>query len=95
MDSKLLNRADLDLLKGIPEFRKYQHYQALWLEYLKDQWAEGAISDQLELASASGKAQLLKDMVGLDYDDVYSFFVNAGHIKETEEDGDNTDTESE
>ena len=69
----------------MPEFRQYQHYQHLWLEFLKDQWANGEVTGELALADASGKAQLLKDLVGLEYEDIYGFFVNAGYVKETEE----------
>lgn len=93
MDSKLINRAEWDSLKGHPGFRKYRAYQGLFLEYLKDQWADGLIAGEVENAEASGKAQLLKDMVALDYDDIRKFFIEAGHIKETQENG--SDIESE
>ena len=69
-----------------PRFRKYREYQRLWLEYIKDQWADGQISGEIENADASGKCQLLKDMVALDYEAIREFFIEAGHIKEKEED---------
>ena len=69
-----------------PRFRKYRHYLALWLEHVKDQWAEGEISSEIENACAYGKAQLLKDQVALEYDDIRNFFIETGAITETDKD---------
>ena len=92
MDSKLINRAEWDSLAANPVFRKYREFQRLWLEFIKDQWADGQITGELENADAAGKCQLLKDQVALDYDDIRKFFIEAGHIKETASD-ENTDDE--
>jgi hypothetical protein len=80
---ELINRAEWDSLKADPRFSKYREYQRLFLEFIKDQWADGNFLEELENAEASGKAQLLRDMVALDYDDIRKFFIEAGHIKET------------
>ena len=87
MDSNLINREEWDSLKADPRFRKYRHYLALWHEHIKDQWAEGGISGEVENACAYGKAQLLKDQTELDYDDIREFFITAELMKEKEEDG--------
>ena len=91
MDSKLINKEEWVSLRADPRFKKYQEYQRLWLEYIKDQWADGMISGELANADASGKCQMLKDMVELNYEAIRSFFIEAGHIKEkaSEQDIDN------
>ena len=68
----------------MPEFRAYREYQRLFLEFIKDQWADGQISGELANADAAGKCQLLKDQVALDYEDIRTFFIESGHIKEKE-----------
>jgi hypothetical protein len=80
---ELINKEDWGKLKSSLEFSKYREYQRLFLEFIKDQWADGNFLEELENAEASGKAQLLRDMVALDYDDIRKFFIEAGHIKET------------
>ena len=77
----------MDSLELDPRFRKYKHYLELWREHIKDQWAEGEISGEIENACAFGKAQLLKDQVSLNYADIREFFVSTGKIKEKAEDG--------
>lgn len=56
------------------------------MEHIKNQWADGQIRGDVDNAEAHGKTQLLKDMVALDYDDIRTFFIEAEHIKEREED---------
>ena len=48
---------------------------------------EGEISSERENACNYGKAQLLKDQVAMDYEDIHGFFIESGLMKEKEEDG--------
>ena len=70
--------------------RKYREYQRLFLEFIKSQWADGQIQGEVANAQESGKAQLLIDMTTLDYDDIRTFFIEAGHMKEREDDRDSS-----
>ena len=92
MDSKLIYEEEWDSLLVDPRFRKYRHYLELWLEHVKDNWADGLITGELANADAAGKTQFLKDQIGLEYEDIHEFFVGVGHVKEAEETED-ADTE--
>ena len=93
MDSKLINKEEWDSLVADPRFRKYRHYLGLWLEHIKNSWAEGQIVGELENSCAFGKAQLLKDQTDMSYEDIRAFFITAELIKEKEEDGNSDDSE--
>jgi hypothetical protein len=56
----------------------YREYLRLWLEHIKDQWADGKIVGELENAEASGKAQFLKDLIDIDYEDMSEFYISIG-----------------
>ena len=60
----------------------YREYLKLWLEHIKDQWANGEIIGDLENAEASGKAQFLKDLIDIDYDDMREFYIGIGSMKD-------------
>lgn len=85
MDSKIINKEEWDSLKADPRFRKYRHYLVLWLEFVKDQWADGQILGEIANADASGKCQLLKDQIAMDYEDIKDFLIEAGYIKAPQE----------
>ena len=79
---ELINRAEWESLVADPRFHKYRDYLKLWLEHIKDKWADGEIQGDLANADAAGKTQFLKDQIELDYDDIRSFFVETGSMKD-------------
>ena len=60
----------------------YRDYLRLWLEHIKDKWANGEIVGDIANADAAGKTQLLKDQISLDYEDMRQFFVAIGRMKD-------------
>jgi hypothetical protein len=69
-----------------PRYRKYQQYLKLWLESLKDQWADGQFATEQQNTEAWAKAQFLKDLSEQDYDSIRNFFLSRELIKESEQD---------
>ena len=82
---ELINRAEWESLVADPRFHKYRDYLKLWLEHIKDRWADGEIVGELENADAAGKTQFLKDQIDLDYEDIRRFFVETGSMKDGED----------
>ena len=79
---ELMNRAEWESLVADPRFSKYRDYLKLWLEHIKDKWANGEIQGELENADAAGKTQFLKDQIDLKYEDMSQFYIAIGRIKD-------------